>query len=84
MKMSPFQRFLNGLESAQLDFNETMNELRAFAEIMARKQNTVELDDEGFFYVTAAGPLEEIIPTLYKQVHKLERIKKQKDEDATR
>jgi hypothetical protein len=77
--MTPFQKFLNGLNAAQLDFNETMTELRAFAEIMARKSNTLELDDNGFFYTTASGTLDEIIPVLHKQLDKLERIKKSKD-----
>lgn len=77
--MTPFMKFLRGLEAAQLDFNETMMELRAFAEIMSRKTNTVEMDEDGSFYVTASGTLDEIIPTLYKQVHKLERIKEQRD-----
>lgn len=77
--MTPFQRFLNGLNSIQLDFNEEMNELRAFAEVMARKHNTLELDENGFFYVSAAGPLEEVIPVVEKQLEKLERIKKSKD-----
>lgn len=80
--MTPFMKFLRGLEAAQLDFNETMMELRAFAEIMSRKTNTVEMDEDGSFYVTASGTLDEIIPTLYKQVHKLERIKEQKDKSS--
>jgi hypothetical protein len=77
--ITPFQKFLRGLEAAQLDFNETMNELRAFAEVMARKQNSLEMDEDGLFYTSASGSVEEIIPILYKQVEKLERIKKQKD-----
>jgi hypothetical protein len=78
--MTPFKRFVNGLEAAQMDFNEVMNELRAFAEVMARKANSLELDDDGFFYVTASGPLEEVIVVLNKHLEKLQRIKKQKDE----
>lgn len=77
--MTPFHRFLNGLHSARNDFNVEMDELIAFAEVMARKQNSLELDDQGFFYVTASGPIEEVIPTLEKQLEKLERIKKAKD-----
>lgn len=77
--MTPFRRFCNGLHQVRADFNEQLDEMLAFAEVMAMKQNCVELDENGFFYVTAAGPLEEIIPVMYKQIEKLERIKKQKD-----
>jgi hypothetical protein len=79
MSGTPFQRFVRGLEAAQLDMNEMLTELRAFAEIMAKKSNTLEMDENGFFYTTASGTLEEIIPTIHKQLERLERIKKQKD-----
>ena len=72
--MTPFQRFLNGLNAAQMDFNEVMTELRAFAEVMAQKRNSIELDEEGYFCVTAAGPLDEVITTVEKHLHKLKRI----------
>lgn len=77
--MTPFQRFRNGLHHIRAEFNEELDEMLAFAEVMARKQNAIELDEHGFFYVTAAGPLEEIIPVVRQQVEKLERIKKQRD-----
>ena len=77
--MTPFERFVNGLKAARADINEVMEELTAFAEVMARQQNTLEMDEDGFFYVTAGGPLNEIIPTLTKQLERLERIRKQKD-----
>jgi hypothetical protein len=77
-RMTPFQKFVRGLQAAQLDFDETMNELISFPEIMAQKQNTLELDEDGFFYVTAAGPIEEVIPVMEKQLEKLYRIRKQK------
>ena len=77
--MTPFRRFCNGLHQVRADFNEQLDEMLAFAEVMARKQNAVELDENGFFYVTAAGPLEEIIPVLHQQIEKLERIKRQRD-----
>jgi hypothetical protein len=78
-RMTPFRRFTNGLHQIRSDFNEQLDEMLAFSEIMAMKQNAVELDENGFFYVTASGPIEEIIPIMYKQIEKLERIKKQKD-----
>jgi len=76
---NPFSKFLAGLYSIRRDFNDEMEELIAFAEVMARKHNTLELDDQGFFYVTATGTLEEVIPVVEKQLSKLERIKKAKD-----
>ncbi len=77
--MTPFKRFCNGLHHVRAEFNEQLDEMLSFAEIMCNKQNTLDIDENGFFYVTAAGPLEEIIPTLRKQMEKLERIKQQKD-----
>lgn len=77
--MTPFKRFCNGLKGVRSEFNEQLDEMLAFAEIMSQKSNTVELDENGFFYVTASGTLEEILPTLKKQLEKLERIKKQKE-----
>jgi hypothetical protein len=78
-KMSPFRRFTNGLHHIRQDFNEQLDEMLAFSEVMALKQNSVELDEDGMFYVSASGTLEEVIPIMYKQIEKLERIKKQKD-----
>lgn len=75
--MTPFQKFVVGLRAAKMDVTEMLDEILAFAEVMARKTNSVELDENGFFYVTAAGPLEEIIPVMHKQIEKLERIQKQ-------
>jgi hypothetical protein len=77
--MTPFRRFCNGLHQVRTEFNEQLDEMMAFAEVMSQKQNSIELDENGFFYVTASGPLEEIIPTLRKQLEKLERIKNQRD-----
>jgi hypothetical protein len=77
--MNPFERFCNGIKHVQHEFNGEMNEMLAFAEIMARKSNAVELDENGTFYVVATGSLEEVIPTLMKQLEKLQRIKNQKD-----
>jgi hypothetical protein len=77
--MTPFKQFTNGLYQVREDFNEAITEMLAFAEIMARKQNTLELDENGFFYVTCSGPIDEIIPETKKILERLERIKKQKD-----
>ena len=77
--MTPFRRFCNGLHHIRQEFNEEISEMLAFAEVMAQKQNAIELDENGFFYSTAAGPLDEVIVTLHKQIDKLERIKKQRD-----
>ena len=77
--MTAVQRFLNGLNAIKTEFNAEIEELIAYAEVMARKQNSVDLDEQGFFYVTATGPLEEVIPTMEKQLQKLERIRAQKN-----
>ena len=78
--MTPFHKFLNGLHSVQHDFNEEMDELVGFAEVMARRQeNSIDLDEHGFFYVTSAGKIEDVIPTMEHQLQRLKRIKEQKD-----
>jgi hypothetical protein len=76
--MTPLQQFVNGLRGARMEFNEAMDELLGFAEIMANKQNTLEMDENGMFYVTTSGPLEQVIPIMHKQLERLERIQKQK------
>ena len=77
--MTPFQRFRNGLLQVRGDTNELLEEMIAFAEVMANKRNTLELDENGFFYCQSSGTLEDILPVMYKQIEKLERIKAQKD-----
>ena len=62
------------------DFNEEMDELIGFAEVMARRQeNSIDLDENGFFYVTSAGKIEDVILTVENQLQRLKRIKEQKD-----
>lgn len=77
--LTPFQRFCNGLKHIRSEFNESLDEMLAFAEVMARKQNSVELDENGTFYVTAVGTLDEVIPMLHQQIYKLERIRFQRN-----
>lgn len=77
--MTPYRQLRNGLQQIRQDSNELLDEAIAFAEVMAMKQNSIELDEKGIFFVTASGTLEDVIPTLYKQLEKLERIKQQKD-----
>lgn len=78
-KLTPFQQFCNGLRAAKVDVNETMDELLAFAEVMANKGDAVEMDENGMFYTSATGDLEEVIYKLKLQLAKLERVKQQKD-----
>lgn len=75
--ISPFRRFTNGLHQLRNDFNDQADELLAFSEILALKENCLEMDDNGFYYVTASGPLEQVIPVVTHLLDKLERIQKQ-------
>lgn len=77
--MTPYRQLRNGLQQIRHDSNELLDEAIAFAEVMAMKQNSIELDEKGIFFVTASGTIEDVIPTMYKQLEKLERIKQQKD-----
>lgn len=77
--MTPFQRVNSGLRHLKAELLEATDEMLAFSEVMAMKQNCIEMDDNGVFYVTAAGSLEEVIPIVHKLVEKLERIKKERD-----
>jgi hypothetical protein len=83
LMMNQYSKLLAGLKAVKSDLNGELDELLAFAEVMARKHNTLELDEDGFFYCTAAGPIEEVIPVMEKQLSKLERIKKQRDGSGT-
>lgn len=78
--MTPYRQLRNGLQQIKQDSDELLDEAIAFAEVMAMKQNSIEVDEKGFYFVTASGPLEDVIPTMYKMLDRLERIKKQKDE----
>lgn len=78
--MTPYRQLRNGLQQLKHDSNELLDEAIAFAEVMAMKQNSIEQDNNGFYFVTASGSLEDVIPTMYKMLDRLERIKKQKDE----
>lgn len=77
--MTPFQRFNNGLRHLKQEVLENVDEMLAFSEVMALKQNCIELDDNGSFYVTCSGPLEHVIPIMHQQLERLERIKKEKE-----
>lgn len=77
--MTPFKRMANGLHHIRSDLNDQLDELLAFAEVMARKNNTLDLDENGFFYVTCSGTLEDIIPTMQRYLRRLERIKEEKE-----
>lgn len=76
--MTPYRQLRNGLQQIRHDSNELLDEAIAFAEVMAMKQNSIEMDEHGVFFVTASGSLEDVIPTMYKQLERLERLQKQK------
>lgn len=78
--LTPFRRFCNGLHQARADFNEQVDEMIAFAEVMALKQNCLELDENGTFYITAAGSVEDVISVMQAQLERLRRIKQEKDQ----
>lgn len=77
--LTPFRRFCNGLHHIRNEFNENLDEMLVLAEVMALKANSIEVDGDTY-YVTATGPLEEVIPVLHAQLEKLERINRQKKE----
>lgn len=77
--MTPFRRFCNGLKHIRAEYNENIDEMLAFAEVMALKQNCVELDENGTFYVTSAGTIDEVIPIMRSQLERLERIRKERE-----
>lgn len=76
--MTPYQRLVNGMLHFRTELNEELNEFLTFAEVMARQQNMLTLDEHGTFYVNAAGTLDEIIPKLKNFTERLERIQQQK------
>lgn len=78
-RMTPFAQFCNGLYCIRTELTEQIDELITFAEVMKLKQNCIEMDDNGYLYVTASGPVEEVITIMHSQLERLERIKRQKD-----
>jgi hypothetical protein len=78
--VSPYVQLCNGLQHVRNELNEEIDEMLAFTEVMANRQNAVHYDNQaGMFYVTAAGNIDEIILVMKLQLEKLERIKKQND-----
>ena len=77
--MLPFQQFANGLKHVRNEINQELEELLVFSEVLARKNNTLEMDENGVFYSILSGSIEDMIAMMHKQLQKLERIKYQKD-----
>lgn len=74
-----YRRFCTGVQHFRSELNDELDELLTFAEVMARSQNMITVDENGEFYVTAQGPLEHILPVMHEQISKLERIKRQRE-----
>ena len=55
------------------------DELIAALEVLSGKRNTLELDEDGFFYVQAHGPIEDVIKGLEIHLKRLNNIKAQKE-----
>jgi hypothetical protein len=77
--LSPFRRFCNGLHQIRKETNEQIDEILSFAEVMALKQNCVELDENGVFYVSSAGTIDEVIPVMHAQLERLQRIREERN-----
>ena len=60
-------------------FIEDLNDLVNAAELIAQKENVLEMDEQGYFFVQATGKLEDIIPKLEDHIERLKRIKLSKD-----
>ena len=58
---------------------EDMDELIGAAVLIGQRPNYLTVDEHGFYHVQASGKVEEVITAMYEIVHKLERIKKQRD-----
>lgn len=74
--MNPYQQFVNGLRHVRAEFNENLEEMLVFAEVMARKANSIDRDENGLYYVTSCGNIDEIIPIMEQQIEKLKRLQK--------
>jgi type II secretory pathway component PulF len=74
-----YRRFCTGIQHFRNEINDELDEMLTFAEVMARQQNMITVDENGIFFSTASGSLDEIIPTLTQQIEKLERIRRQRN-----
>jgi hypothetical protein len=74
---NPYRRFCHGVQHFRQELNEELDEMLTFAEVMARQGNMITVDENGVFYSTANGTLDEIISVLHQQLEKLERIRRQ-------
>lgn len=73
--MLPLSRFTNALSAYKLEFDQQFDELIQAAEIISKKTNVIEREDNGQFFVQATGNIEQVIDTLETMLRKLYKIK---------
>ncbi|MFN7882547.1 MAG: hypothetical protein ACK5PF_05985 [bacterium] len=78
--MLPLSRLTEYLKGYQAEFNQQFDELIQAAEIVARKTNVIEREDNGQFLVQATGTLDQVIDTLETMLKKLYKIKENTDD----
>mgnify|MGYP000217045918 CR=1 FL=1 len=75
--MLPLERFTKALSAYKDEFDQQFDELINAAELVARKHNTIEREDDGTYYIQATGKLDAVINTLEVMLNKLKKTKEQ-------
>ncbi len=77
--MLPFKRFTEALAGYKAEFDQQFDDLINAADLISRKTNVIEREDDGTYYIQATGKLDEIIDTLTVMLNKLKKTKEQID-----
>lgn len=75
--MLPLERFPEALSAYRDEFIQQFDELINAAELLARKHNTIEREDNGTYFIQATGKLDAVINTLEVMLNKLKKTKEQ-------
>ena len=73
--MLPLSRFVNALGAYKAEMDQQFDELIMAADLIAKKNNVIQREDDGTFFIQATGSLNECIDTLSVMLKKLEKIK---------
>lgn len=77
--MLPFKLYANAIKNIQDQVHADLQDLVDGALLLANKENVLEMDENGTFYLQAVGTVDKIIPIIEDKLARLKRIKAQRD-----
>lgn len=77
--MLPFKRFTEALAGYKEEFDRQFDDLINAADLISKKTNVIEREDNGTYLIQASGQLDEVINTLENMLKRLRKIKETND-----